>query len=77
MSYRHIPPAGQEMRDFLRDIVDRLEKIERGGAIRGQVSFDSRIQIGDVQISVTDAGGGHRNLTFLNAVNGATYTITL
>ena len=77
MSFRNIPISEQEMRDFIRRTSQRLNDLESGGAIRGQVSFGPVIQIGDVLISILNGSGTQRIVQFKNVLSGATYTITL
>lgn len=76
-SYRDLPAGGGELRALLRDISDRLERLENGGATAGIVSFGPVILIGDVRIRIEDAGGDSREVVFENVLTGATSTITL
>lgn len=77
MSYRILPGSDDEALALLRDIDRRLSALENGGALRGQVSFDPVIQIGDVLISILDGVGTHRTVQFKNVLSGATSTIVL
>ena len=77
MSYRSIPSQGEELKRFLQELSDRVQRLDEGGALAGQISLNSVIQIGDVLVSVTDAGGTSRNLVFTNTLSGASYTINL
>lgn len=61
---------------MLRDMKDQIEKLEKGAVLLGQVSVASII-IGGITVTVTDAGGDHRDVTFRNPLNGATSTIHL
>jgi predicted deacylase len=77
MAYRDIPVQGDELKQMLREIGDRLERLETGGAISGQVSFGDAIQIGDVLITILDTGSNGRTVQFENVLTGATDTIVL
>lgn len=83
MSDRRLSTSDDELRDLLQDIVDRLYRLENGGAISGLVSFDKTIQIGDVRISIVDTGGLSRQVVFQEvdaggiAVPGHSATLTL
>lgn len=77
MSYRDIPVEGEEMAGLLREILDRLERLENGGATAGIVSFGRVIQIGDVRVTVVPTTGDDRDLVFENVLTGASSTISL
>jgi hypothetical protein len=77
MAFRAVPAIEDEGRTLLQDILDRLDRLEGGSALRGQVSFDPVIQIGDVLFRVVDGVGTHRDVILENVLSGATYTITL
>lgn len=77
LSFRDIPVEGEEMAQLLREIIDRLEALENGGAIRGIVSFGPVIQVGDVRVRVVQTTGDNRDLEFENVLTGASFTITL
>lgn len=77
MSFRDIPIEGEEMAQLLRDMLDRLDRLENGGAIAGIVSFGRVIQVGDVRVSVVDTVGNNRDLVFENVLTGTSFTITL
>lgn len=77
MSFRSIPAEGDEAAHLFREILRRLDAIENGSAIAGQVSFGPTIQIGDVLVEITNGVGTHRNIVFTNVLSGATSTITL
>lgn len=77
MSERRIPSTQNRSRDTLRDLEERIYRLENGGATAGLISFGDAIQVGDVEIRVTDAGGQNRNLVFRNVLTGATSTINL
>lgn len=77
MSYRTIGPEDDELKQMLRKFEQRISALEGGGAIRGQVSFDSAIQIGDVLVTILDGVGTHRTVQFKNLLSGATSTIVL
>jgi hypothetical protein len=77
VSFRQLPETREEAVKLLREIMHRIEALEGGGALRGQVSFDPVIQIGDVLISVIDGVGTHRTVEFKNVLSGSTSTISL
>lgn len=77
MSDRRVPTQDQALASILREILDRLHKVENGGAIAGQVSFGEKIQIGDVLVSVTHGAGTARNVVFTNVLSGTSFTIPL
>lgn len=77
MSFRDIPVEGDEMAGLLREILDRLDRLENGGAVAGIVSFGPVLLIGDVSVSVVNSGGLNRNLIFKNVLTGASSTVTL
>lgn len=77
MSDRRIAVGSTALADTLRDILDRLDRIDQGGAIAGRISFGPVIQIGDVQISILTGVGTQRTVEFRNLLSGATSTIVL
>lgn len=77
MSFRKIPGDEDAATALLRDLVRRIEALENGGALRGQVSFDDVIQIGDVLVTILDGVGTQRIIQFKNVLSGATQTIVL
>lgn len=80
MSYRTIPTEKDALRDLLREVLDRLTALERGGAYEGIISFGPQMQIGDVFVTVTPNPANlpdGRLLTFRNVLTDATDTITL
>ena len=77
MSFRSVPLSNKEMTGLLSSILDRIAKLERGGALQGEVSFGTRIVIGGVQVYVTDLGGGSKRVTFRNPDNGVVFEISL
>lgn len=77
MSDRRIAVADTALADTLRDIFDRLQRLEQGGAIAGRVSFGPEIQIGDVTIRITAGAGSQRTVHFINVVSGVESTIVL
>jgi len=81
MSDRRLSAVDDILRQLLREIHDRLDRLEHQGSLAGAVSFGSQIEIGGdvggVLIEVVDTGGGGRNVVFTNLSNGASYTITL
>ncbi len=81
MSFRKVPVPQTRARDQLRDIEDRLAKLERGGATAGQASFGPSIIIGGaalaVSVVVADTGGGGKTVTFKNLATGSTSVINL
>jgi len=62
--FRQLSASDEQARNLLRGIVDRLEALERGGAIAGRISLGTAVLIGDVEVTVADTGGGHRTVTF-------------
>lgn len=80
MSYRNVPTEQNAMRDLLREMLDRLDSLERGGAYEGIISFGPRMQIGDVDVSVIPNPANLPNgrlLVFRNVLTGVTSTIIL
>ena len=81
MSDRRLHAVDDVMRQLLREISDRLDRLEHQGSVAGTVSFGSQIEIGGdvggILIEVVDTGGGGRDVVFTNQSNGASYTITL
>lgn len=83
MSDRRMSDSGNVARDWMREVEDRLDRLENGGAIAGRVSFDSEIVLGGdvagggVLVQVVDAGGGARDVIFTNLSTGSTDTISL
>lgn len=74
--FRGIAAFGDEAVMFYRDVMARLERLERGR--RGQVSFDGPLQIEKVLIDVVPTGvGDHRDVVFTNLLTGDSYTISL
>lgn len=56
---------------LLREIMDRLERLEKGGALAGRISLGPEIQIGDIAVSITDGDDPLRFLTFRNVIDGS------
>lgn len=77
MSFRNLAESDSEAKHLLRDMERRIEALEGGGAIRGQVSFDDAIQIGDVLITILKGPGTTRTIQYKNVLSGATSTIVL
>ncbi len=77
MSDRRLSPTGDRLRDQLRRLEERIYRLENGGATAGRLSFDTAIQISDVEIQVSDAGGDSRTVTFRNVLTGTISTINL
>jgi hypothetical protein len=81
MSDRRTASSEEVMMAWMRDISDRVDRLEHGGAIAGAVSFGSVIEIGGdiggVLIEVIDTGGGGRDVIFTNQTNGTSYAISL
>lgn len=67
MSYRGIPPVDAALEAFLRSLRDDVDRLQNGGANRGQISFDPVIRVGSVLVTVADDG----TLTFTDAATGA------
>lgn len=75
--FRSSPTTAEGLVSLLREIDDRFVRLENGGAIAGEISLGTTIHVGGLELKVTDAGGGHRNLTFRNPVNNLTFVISL
>lgn len=72
MSDRAIPPSvDTALTAYLRDLSDRVSRLENGGAIKGQVSFDPTIRVGGVAIETATDGS---TIAFRDASTGATIT---
>lgn len=69
MSFRAIPAVGGELEAFLRTLSDAVDRLQNGGAIKGEISLNDAIRIGDVNVTVT-SDGDQRTLTFTNAITG-------
>jgi hypothetical protein len=69
---RQIPALSQLMKTWMQSVDDQLDKLNRGAAFSGRVSFGSGIQIGSVVI--TTSGD---TVTFTNVTDGKHATITL
>lgn len=57
MSYRLVPFTEGGFVRFVRDVYDRLARIEGGSSNRGAASFDSPLRIGDVELVCTPGNG--------------------
>lgn len=77
MSDRSRTTDDQALSTELRDIRDRLEKIEGGLGWNGPVSLPQKLTIGQIEVEVQATTGDGRKLVFTNPLTGATYTITL
>jgi hypothetical protein len=81
VSFRDRPQDDEALKATLRDIEDRLRKIEAGTTLTGRVSFGNTIFLagGEVQVTVTPRPGhvNGRLVVFTNTLTGATSTITL
>jgi hypothetical protein len=81
MSDRRLSTQNDTLRQLLREIHDRIDRLEHQGSLEGPVSFGSRLEIGGemggVLIEVVATSGTGRNVVFTNQSNGLTYTITL
>lgn len=76
-SFRAIPTTREAMQKLLSEILDRLERLEKGSGLKGVVSFGPVVQVGDVQLKVVavPGPGNHRNLVATNVLTGATATV--
>lgn len=77
MSYRDQPTTEQRLEAWMREVNDRLYKLENGGATAGRISFGDTIVIGTVQVQVVPGVGLAVDLVFTNLLTGATSTIPL
>lgn len=77
MSDRRLSDSQNRARDWQRNIEERLNRLENGGAIAGNIGLASKITVGTVQIEVVDLGGGSVDLVFTNLVTGSTSTVAL
>lgn len=77
MSERDRPTEDTRMLNWMRNIEARIERLENGGAIAGRLSLASEIQIGDVVVTIVDAGGNSRTVRFRNSLTGSMYDIPL
>lgn len=81
MSDRRLATSDEVLKQWMRQVDDRLDRLEHQGALAGVVSFGSVIEIGGdvggVLIEVIDTGSGNRDVVFTNQSNGLTYTISL
>jgi len=69
---RQIPTADKATEKLLRDILDQLDKLNRGASFAGRVSFGDVIQIGN--ITITTSGD---TVKFQNVQDGKSTTLTL
>lgn len=77
MSFRKIPTNIEGIIPLLREMLDRIENFESGRIFAGgKVSFNA-IQVGDVEITVSDGTGSQRVLHFRNVLTGVEQTFTL
>jgi hypothetical protein len=74
VSFRVLPNTDEEAKGLLREILDRLDRLENGGAIAGRVSFGPVIQIGDVLVTAATDG---TSLTLTNVLTGDTRVLTI
>lgn len=77
MSDRRRPTDREATSAWIRDVADRLEKLENGTGLVGPVSLSSGITIGGIEITVLPTTGDGRKIVFTNPLTGATSTITL
>lgn len=68
MSFRGVPTPNEALAAFLQTLRDDVDRLQNGGAIKGQVSFDPIIQIGGMFITVSPDGS---QVTFTDAATGA------
>lgn len=62
MSYRGSPGSDRELVTWIREVNERLEKLEQGGGHSGVVSFGDTIQIGNMELTVLSGGGTDHGL---------------
>ena len=81
MAKRKAATSDERMTQLLRVIVKDVDKLNRGGAHKGQASFGTLIRIGApdllVDIEVTGTPGGAIDVTFRNVATLATFVINL
>lgn len=78
MSYRHLyNDPKTTFAQLLHDIHDRIYRLENGGALRGEVSFEKVIRIGNLQLEAVDDGPDRVNVVLTNVRTGSTVTIPL
>lgn len=66
MSDRRLPSGDDALSAFLQDLADRVSRIENGGAIAGEISLNSTVRIGDVNVVTGDG-----SIEFADARTGA------
>lgn len=77
---RKLSPSAHVARDQMREVLDRLARLEKGGAVSGRVSFGTTVRFGGedgVDVTVSGAAGGAKTVTFLNVATGSTFDIPL
>lgn len=74
-SYRNIPTSKEALQKLLKEMLDRIERLEKGSGLQGIVSFGPVVQIGDIRLSVTNGAGNARNLVATNVKTGTSATI--
>lgn len=81
MSERRLSIEGTRQQQWMREVMDRLDRIEHQANLAGAISFSSSIEvggdIGGVTVEVIDTGGNHRDLVFTNTQNGVSHTVSL
>lgn len=77
MSDRNLSASDKKMRDLLRDMTDRVNRLENGGALRGRVGFGEKITLADVEVAVVDTGNNSRKVIFTNLKTGSSNEIPL
>lgn len=77
MSQRNMATDNDRAVHMLRELHERVGRLEAGGAIRGEISLDDKIHIGGAQVEVRPADGDDLEIVFTNPTTGATHTISL
>lgn len=77
MSDRRLPSSKDAGVSLLRDLLDRVERLEKGSNLLGLVSFGPAIRVGDVLITIVNGVGNDRKVQFKNVITGSTSVIDL
>ena len=77
MSDRRVARENDRATEWMKQVEQRLWRLENGGATAGIISVGNTFIIGNVQIQVVDAGGENVDLVFTNLTTGATSTTHL
>lgn len=74
MSFRVLPATDEAFREWMAEVADALDSLQRGGNLRGRISLGPEIQVGGMLIRVEQTGTTLA-LVAENTLTGGTQTI--